>query len=71
MGSHITYVLRTAIKSQVLVDFIIEWIGVQTPPPPTCQEYWTLYFDESLMAMGAGAEVIIISLIGERMEYTI
>ena len=39
MGYHITYVPRTAIKSQVLVDFITEWTEVQTPPPLTCQEY--------------------------------
>jgi hypothetical protein len=30
-----------------------------------------LYFDGSLMAVGAGAEVILISLIGEHMEYAI
>jgi len=28
MGYHITYVPRTVIKSQVLVDFIAEWIEV-------------------------------------------
>ena len=28
MGFHITYVLRTAIKSQVLADFIAEWTKV-------------------------------------------
>jgi hypothetical protein len=30
-----------------------------------------LYFDRSLMAMGAGAEVILISAIGDNMEYAI
>jgi hypothetical protein len=39
MGCHITYVLRKAIKSQVLADFIAEWTEVQMPPPLTCQEY--------------------------------
>ena len=39
MGCHITYVLRTAIKSQVLVDFIAKWTEVQMPPPLTYQEY--------------------------------
>jgi hypothetical protein len=28
MGYHITYVLRMTIKSQVLMDFIIEWTKV-------------------------------------------
>ena len=39
MGCHITYVPRTAIKSQVLEDFIAEWTKVQMPPPLTYQEY--------------------------------
>ena len=71
MGCHITYVPRTAIKSQVLVDFIAEWTKVQMAPPLTCQEYWTLYLDGSLMAMGMGARVVLISLMGDCMEYAI
>ena len=39
MGCHITYIPRTAVKSQVLADFIVEWTEVQMPPPPTYQEY--------------------------------
>ena len=71
MGCHITYVLRMVIKSQVLVDFITEWTKVQMPPPLTCQEYWMLYFDGSLMAIGIGARVVIISPMGDRMEYAV
>ena len=32
MGQGISYAPRTAIKSQVLTDFIAEWTEVQMPP---------------------------------------
>ena len=39
MDQGITYAARTAIKSQVLADFITEWTEVQTPPAVVDQEY--------------------------------
>ena len=39
MDQGITYASRTAIKSQVLVDFITEWTEVQMPPAVIDQEY--------------------------------
>ena len=44
MGQGISYDPRTAIKSQVLADFIVEWTEVQMPPIVIEQEYWTMYF---------------------------
>jgi hypothetical protein len=32
MGQNITYAPRSAIKSQVLADFVAEWTEIQTPP---------------------------------------
>lgn len=32
MGEGITYAPRTAVKSQVLMDFVVEWTEVQMPP---------------------------------------
>src|SRR5204863_4330793 len=32
-------------------------------------EYWTMYFDSSLMVEGAGAEIVLISPTGERLKY--
>src|SRR5438876_7012274 len=40
---------QTAIKSQALVDFIAVWTKTQTPAITEELEYWTIYFDGSLM----------------------
>ena len=32
MGQGITYASWTAIKSQVLADFVVEWTEIQMPP---------------------------------------
>ena len=39
MGQGIAYASRTAIKSQVLADFVAEWTEVQMPPAVNDQEY--------------------------------
>ena len=39
MGQGISYVPRTAIKCQVLADFIAEWTEIQMPPAAIDQEY--------------------------------
>ena len=39
MDQGITYAPRTTIKSQVLADFIVEWIEVQMPPAVVDQKY--------------------------------
>ena len=39
MGQGISYAARTAIKSQVLANFIAEWTKVQMPPAVVNQEY--------------------------------
>lgn len=39
MGYLISYVPRTAIKSQVLADFIAKWTETQTPPHLTSHEF--------------------------------
>ena len=38
----ITYEKRKAVKSQVLPDFITEWIELQTPGPPDMSSSWTM-----------------------------
>ena len=39
MGQGILYAPQTAIKSQVLADFVVEWTEVQMPPAVVDQEY--------------------------------
>jgi hypothetical protein len=54
MGYDIKYTPRTAIKSQALADFVAEWMEVQTLTPDVTHEYWTLYFDGSVMGPNMG-----------------
>ena len=65
------YAPRTAIKSQVLADFIAEWTEIQTPPAVIDQECWTMYFDGSLMKKGASAGLVFESPLGVRMRYMV
>ena len=71
MDHDIRYTPRTAIKSQALVDFVAEWTEVQLPTPDITHEYWTMYFDGSILAPGLGAEVVLISLDGSRLHHAI
>jgi hypothetical protein len=71
MGQSITYAPRTAIKSQVLADFIAKWTKIQTPTTPVEHEMWAMYFDGYLTKKGGGAELVFISPLGVRMEYMI
>jgi hypothetical protein len=50
----IVYNLRTAVKVQVLSDFMAEWTKIQTPPKERELEYWTITFAGSLQLQGAG-----------------
>ena len=62
---------RMTIKSQALADFIAEWTELQVPTITEQLEYWTMYFDGSLMIKGAGAGIVLISPIGERLKYVL
>ena len=71
MGHNMRYIPRTTIKSQALMDFVAEWTEVQLPTPDVTHEYWTMYFDGSVMVPGSGAGVVLISLDGSRLRYAI
>jgi hypothetical protein len=62
---------RTAIKSQALVDFMVEWQENQLPAPTERPEHWVMYFDDSLNLEGAGAGVLLIFPIGEQLKYVL
>ena len=71
MGHDIRYIPHTAIKSQALADFVAEWMEVQLPTLDVTHEYWTMYFDGSVMAPGSGAGVVLICPSGSRLRYAI
>ena len=71
MGHNIRYIPRTTIKSQALMDFVAEWTEVQLLTLYITHEYWTMYFDGSVMAPGSGAGVVLISPDGSRLCYAI
>ena len=71
MGQGISCAPRTAIKSQVLADFITEWTEIQMPPAVTDQEYWTMYFDGPLKKKGAGTGLVFVSPLEVRMRYMV
>ena len=71
MGHDIRYTPHTAIKSQALMDFVTEWTEVQVLTPDISHEYWTIYFDGSIMAPSSGARVVLISLDRSRLRYAI
>jgi ribonuclease HI len=71
MGETLSFVPRKAIKSQVLADFLAEWVDTQLPTAPIQPELWTMYFDGSLMKTGAGAGLLFISPLGKHMRYVL
>jgi hypothetical protein len=62
---------RTTIKSQALVDFMVEWRENQLPTPTERPEHWVMYFDGSLKLECAGAGVLLISPMGEQLKYVL
>jgi hypothetical protein len=71
IGQNITYAPRSAIKSQVLADFVAEWTEIQTPLTSIEDETWTMYFDDLVMKEGAGVGLVFISPLGICMEYLV
>jgi hypothetical protein len=71
MGERLAYASRKAIKSQILTDFVAEWMDTQLPPPQIQAECWTLYFDGSVMKTEAGAGLLFVSPLGEHMRYAV
>ena len=55
----------------MLADFIVEWTEGQTPLAVVDQEYWTTYFDGSLMKKGAGMGLVFMSPLGVHMRYMV
>jgi ribonuclease HI len=67
----ITYQWQSAIKSQVLLDFIAEWTEAQMPELLDLSNSWTIYVDGSKRVSGAGAGVVLVSPQGDKMCYVL
>jgi ribonuclease HI len=68
-GYHITFEPRTAIKSQVLTDFIIDWTGPVTQQDEPTEEVWTIHCDGAWCHAGAGVAAVITSHTGVKHRY--
>jgi ribonuclease HI len=71
MGETISFAPRKAIKSQVLADFVAEWVDTQLSTAPIQPELWTMYFNGSLMKTGAGAGLLFITPLGKHLLYVL
>jgi hypothetical protein len=56
-GYHITFEPRTAIKSQVLADFIVDWTGPITQPDAPAEKVWTIHCDGAWCHAGVTPQV--------------
>jgi hypothetical protein len=65
------FVTRTAIKSQVLADFVAEWTPAFTPEPKPVEQPWVMYSDGSWSQKGAGAAAVLILPGGVPTRYAI
>ena len=67
----IEYKPRTAIKSQILADFVTHWTETTENMTLPESEYWTLYFDGSKVCGGSGAGVVLKSPQGDKLLYVL
>ena len=67
----ITYEKRKAIKSQILPDFIAEWMELQNTGPPDLSRTWTMHFDGAFSCRNGGAGVVLTSPKGDKLYYAI
>ena len=55
----------------MLADLFAEWTKIQMPPAVIDQEYWTMYFDGSLMKKGTSVGLVFVSQLRVRMRYMV
>jgi hypothetical protein len=66
---HITFEPRTAIKSQVLADFIVDWTGSARQQEEPSEKVWTIHCDGAWCHAGAGSAAVITSPTGVKHRY--
>ncbi|SPT17070.1 unnamed protein product [Triticum aestivum] len=65
----IFYQPRTAIKSQALANFLVDWAKTQYLPPAPDSTHWRMHFDGSKMRTGLGADIVLTSPKGDKLRY--
>ena len=60
---------RTTVKSQALVNFIMEWTDLNTPPSLEVFDNWLMFFDGSLNTNEASAGILFISPNKDKLRY--
>ena len=65
------YARRDAIKSQALVDFLVDWAEFQYEPALPDANYWRMHFDGSKVKEGLGAGVVLTSPKREKLKYVL
>ena len=64
----IYYQPPTAIKSQALADFLVDWAKTQYLLPAPDSTHWRMHFDGSKMRTVLGAGVILTSPKGDKLD---
>ena len=67
----IAYKPRTAVKSQVLADFVADWTEAPDASLEPEPETWVMHFDGSKQHQGSGAGVTLKSPTGEELQYVL
>jgi hypothetical protein len=67
----VEFIPRQAIKSQALMDFIVEWTDSGLRGIDELPDHWVMYFDGSYTLKGAGVGVVLIPPEGEAIKYVI
>ncbi|KAK1574217.1 hypothetical protein QYE76_016814 [Lolium multiflorum] len=67
----ISYKARTAVKSQVLADFVADWTEAPDASLEPEPETWVMHFDGSKQHQGSGAGVTLKSPTGEELQYVL
>jgi len=63
--------MTSSISPAPLLSLRLSWILSLDVTPDVTHEYWTMYFDGSVMAPGSRAGVVLISPDGSRLCYAI
>jgi hypothetical protein len=72
IGQHdVEFVLRWAIKSQALADFITEWTDSGLRGIDDLPDHWVMYFDGSYTLKEAVAGIVLITPEGDMLKYII